>query len=854
MSTPRIIYAFDSNYLLAKVAMFCLGPSSNPGAQFGQTSPPHYPSPWMDGSGEGWATAYQKAQAFVKQLTLLEKVNLTTGVGWEGGACVGNVGEIPRLDFPSLCMQDSPLGVRFADYASAFPAGGTVAASWDRNVWYQRGHDMGSEHRAKGVDVQLGPVVGPIGRSPAGGRNWEGFSPDPVLSGIAVAKTVKGIQDAGVIACTKHFIGNEQEHFRQAPESAGYGFNISESISANIDDTTMHELYLWPFADAVRAGTGSIMCSYNQVNNSYSCQNSYLLNNILKGELGFQGFVMSDWAAQHGGVSTSLAGLDMSMPGDTAFLTGKSFWGANLTLAVLNGTVPEWRIDDMATRIMAAYYLVGRDTKSTPVNFNSWTRDTFGYRYPAVNQGHQLVNQHIDVRAEHFKRIRDHAAKSTVLLKNTGVLPLTGKEKSTGVFGEDADSSSWGPNGSPDRGSDNGTLAMGWGSGTADFPYLVSPLSAIQNELLKNNAIVQSVTDNWAYAQIAAVASQVSTAIVFVNADSGEGYISVDGNLGDRNNLTLWKNGDTVIQNVTAKCNNTIVVIHSVGPVIMTDWYNNPNITAILYAGLPGEQSGNSVTDILYGRYNPGGKLPFTMGAKREDFGTDLLYTPNNGGNAPQDQFTEGVFIDYRYFDKAGIKPIYEFGFGLSYTTFAYSGLQVQSHPVNPYKPTTGKTSAAPVLGTLSNNTADHLFPSNFTQVGLYVYPYLNSSDAATASEDKDYGKDNLPAGSRDGSPQPRIAAGGGPGGNPQLYDILFTVSAKIQNTGKVRGDEVVQVYVSLGGPNDPVRVLRQFDRLTIAPGATSIFRTELTRRDVSNWDTVSQNWVISNYTKTVGY
>lgn len=388
--------------------------------------------------------------------------------------------------------------------------------------------------------------------------------------------------------------------------------------------------------------------------------------------------------------------------------------------------------------------------------------------------------------------------------------------------------------------------------GTADFPYLVSPLTAIQNELLKNNALVQSVTDNWAYAQIASLASQVSTAIVFVNADSGEGYIAVDGNIGDRNNLTVWRNGDTVIQNVTAKCNNTIVVIHSVGPVIVTDWYNNPNVTAILYAGLPGEQSGNSLTDILYGRYNPGGKLPFTLGAKREDFGTDLLYTPNNGGNAPQDQFTEGVFIDYRHFDKAGIKPIYEFGFGLSYTTFAYSGLQVQSHSVNTYTPTTGSTSAAPVLGTFSNNTADYLFPSNFTRVGLYIYPYLNSSNPATASQDKDFGKDNLPAGSRDGSPQPRIAAGGGPGGNPQLYDVLFTVSATIQNTGKVEGDEVVQVYVSLGGPKDPVRVLRQFDRLTIAPGATATFQADLTRRDVSNWDTVAQNWVISNYTKTV--
>jgi beta-glucosidase len=133
---------------------------------------------------------------------------------------------------------------------------------------------MGSEHNSKGVDVQLGPVVGPLGRAPEGGRNWEGFSPDPFLSGKAVASTVQGIQDAGVIACTKHYIGNEQEHFRQSPEAKNYGFNITESLSSNIDDVTLHELYLWPFADAIRAGTGSIMCSYNQVNNSYACQNS----------------------------------------------------------------------------------------------------------------------------------------------------------------------------------------------------------------------------------------------------------------------------------------------------------------------------------------------------------------------------------------------------------------------------------------------------------------------------------------------------------------------------------------------------------------------------------------------------
>lgn len=382
------------------------------------------------------------------QLTLLEKVNLTTGVGWEGEACVGNVGSIPRLGFKALCMQDSPLGIRDTDYNSAFPAGGTVAQSWDRNVWYQRGYAMASEHRGKGIDVQLGPVVGPIGRSPEGGRNWEGFSPDPVLSGVAVAQTIKGMQDAGVMACTKHLIGNEQEHFRQSGEAQGYGYNISESISSNIDDVTMHELYLWPFADAVRAGTASVMCSYNQINNSYACQNSYLLNHLLKRELGFQGFVMSDWQAQHAGVSTALSGLDMTMPGDTVFDSGKSYWGPNLTLAVVNGSLPEYRLDDMATRIMAGYYYVGRDKASVPVNFNSWTLDTYGYQHAYAQVGYGLVNQHVDVRDGHGAQIRQFAAKSNILLKNVNnALPLTGKEKFTAVIGEDADTNTYGPNG-----------------------------------------------------------------------------------------------------------------------------------------------------------------------------------------------------------------------------------------------------------------------------------------------------------------------------------------------------------------------------------------------------------------------
>lgn len=441
---------------------------------------------------------------------------------------------------------------------------------------------MGVEHRGKGIDVQLGPVVGPLGRNPKGGRNWEGFSPDPVLSGVAVAETIRGIQDAGVVACTKHYIMNEQEHFRQPGNFEDDGF--VDALSSNLDDKTLHELYLWPFADAVRAGTGSIMCAYNKINNSQACQNSYLQNYILKGELGFQGFIMSDWDAQHSGVASALAGLDMTMPGDTDFNSGFSFWGTNLTLSILNGTVPQWRLDDAAVRIMAAFYYVGRDEARVPINFNSWSTDTYGYEHSYAKTGYNLINQHVDVREEHGRSIRLAAARSTVLLKNTnGALPLTGREKFTAIFGDDATENPNGPNGCPDHGCDNGTLAMGWGSGTAWYPYLITPLEAIKREITDRFGVAQSVTNNWAYEQITALAKQASVSIVFVNADSGEGYITVDGNAGDRNNLTFWQDGDELIRTVAAQCNNTIVVIHSVGPIIIEEYKNNPNVTAMLW-------------------------------------------------------------------------------------------------------------------------------------------------------------------------------------------------------------------------------------------------------------------------------
>jgi beta-glucosidase len=560
---------------------------------------------------------------------------------------------------------------------------------------------------------------------------------------------------------------------------------------------------------------------------------------------------MSDWSAQHSGVASTLAGLDMSMPGDTGFNTGQSFWGGNLTASVINGTVPAWRLQDMATRIMSAYYYVDRDTHQIPVNFQSWTRSLFGYEHAFANSNFGQVNFEVNVRANHGQIIRDHAAKSTVLLKNThSVLPLTGKEKLTAVFGDDAGDNPLGPNGCPDRGCNSGTLAMGWGSGTTNFPYLISPLTAIQNELLRYDSQIQFVINGSDVASVTALAPMASVALVFVSADSGEDYITVDGAEGDRNDLTLAKNGDALIANVTSLCNNTIVVIHSVGPVDMSAWANNPNVTAILWAGLPGEQSGMALADILYGRVNPGGKLPFTVASKRQDYGTDILYGTTDYC-IPQVNFTEGILIDYRWLDSKNITPTYEFGFGLSYTTFEYSNLTIKRAPHTPlYTQNSGMTAPAPSSANFSHNPMDYQFPPGINPVLTYIYPYLSSNSSGPPLADN---SPTLPTNSTSGLPQPKPRAGGAPGGNPRLYDTLYTVSATVRNTGKVPGDEVVQLYLSLGGPTDAPRVLRGFERVhNLAPGANVTVKMVLNRKDVMNWNTDLQDWEITAFAKTV--
>jgi len=239
----------------------------------------------------------------------------------------------------------------------------------------------------------------------------------------------------------------------------------------------------------------------------------------------------------------------------------------------------------------------------------------------------------------------------------------------------------------------------------------------------------------------------------------------------------------------------------------------------------------------------PSAKSVFTWGKQREDWGTDVVYTPES--NTPQQNYNEGVFIDYRHFDAQGIEPSYEFGFGLSYTNFSYSNLKIEKQNPGPYQPTTGKTSPAPTFGTIDLNATDAGFPPGFHAVNLYVYPYIDFPIPRNQTQ-------NLPPGVTDSSPQPKLPAGGSGGGNRQLWDVVYIVSATVTNTGSVKGTEIPQLYISIGGPSDPKVVLRGFDDLILDPNESETFTYQVTRRDISNWDTTSQNWVVTNYPKTV--
>lgn len=806
-------------------------------------------------------------------MSLVEKVNITTGTGWSQDLCVGNTAPANSVGFPPLCLQDGPLGLRFSDHSTAFPAGVTVGATWNRNLMYRRGKAHGQEAKGKGINIILGPSMGPLGRMPAGGRNWEGFGSDPVLQAVAASQTIKGIQDAGVIATAKHYVLNEQEHFRKSFE-----WGLPHALSSNIDDRTLHELYLWPFAESVRAGVASVMCSYNMVNNSYACGNSKLLNGILKDELGFQGFVQSDWLAQRSGIASALSGLDMSMPGDGLhWMDGKALWGGLLTQAVLNGSLPLERLNDMVTRTVAAWYQLGQDNQTewpAPLpegdggpNFSSWTDKKVGrIHVGSDDKTTAVVNKFVDVQGKgkdfHGRLAKQIAIEGTVLVKNEdGILPLNRKGRSdgkandakfrVGIFGEDA-GPGHGPNFCEDRDCNQGTLGSGWGSGAVEFPYLVTPLKALESAFDPEFVKVVSVLSNSIPVKSSpALLGGQDLCIVFVNSDAGEGFVSWGNVRGDRNDLHLQKGGDKLVQQVANNCGDgsgqTIVVVHAVGPVDLERWIDLPGVKAVLLANLPGEESGNALVDVLFGNVDASGRLPYTVGKSLDDYGKggQILYYPN--AVIPQQNFDEGLYIDYRHFDKYSINPRYEFGFGLSYTTFSFSNLILTTS-----KPKSSLPSPRPELlnpPSYDNTIPDPstaLFPPNFRKLRKYIYPYITSTSEIKPG--------HYPYPDGFSVAQPPSPAGGGEGGNPSLFETHVAVKVTLKNTGNRKGKQVVQVYVTF--PDDvvdestgetiafPVKVLRGFEKVELDAGKSVDVKIELTRKDLSYWSRRG-NWVM---------
>ncbi|TPX11120.1 uncharacterized protein E0L32_007981 [Thyridium curvatum] len=841
---------------------------------YGQ-SPPWYPSP-KGGTAKSWADSYKAAAELVSKMTLPEKVNVTTGTGWMMGLAVGATGSALRVGFPQLHLQDGPLGIRGADNATAFPAGITVGATWNKELMFARGKAHAQEARAKGIHVILGPAIGPLGRMPAGGRNWEGFGPDPYLQGIAGGQTIRGIQSEGIMATIKHFVANEQEHFRQPWE-----WGLPHAISTNIDDRTLHEIYAWPFADAIKAGVASVMCSYNMVNNSYACDNSKLLNGILKDEMGFQGFVMSDWLAQRSGVASALAGLDMTMPGDgLKWQDGHSLWGPELSRAVLNGSIPMDRLNDMVTRIVAAWYQLGQDDKSKfdnkGPNFSSWSHEKVGVQFPGSPspQDKMEINKFVPARADHDKIARQVAAEGTVLLKNDDCLPIDrdgsmgingqrrkrdGTKLKVGIFGEDAGPGR-GANYCKDRGCNQGTLGMGWGSGAVEYPYLIPPVDALREGFDSSKVeLSEYLTNTPGFGKDPNILGDKDVCMVFGNADSGEGFLAWGSVGGDRNDLFLQKGGDELIKKVAEGCGGgkgqTIVVIHSVGPVVMDRWVNLPTVKAVLQANLPGQESGNALAELIFGDTSPSGKLPYTIGKSLDDYGpgAKIMYLPN--GVIPQQDFSEGLYIDYRHFDKYNIEPRFPFGHGLSYTTFEISnlvieGLKTKSAMPSP-RPNPG--AAPPEYDNAIPDPQEALFPPEVRKIEKYVYPYLDSVEGIDASVPYP-----LPEGYD--VVQPPSGAGGDQGGNPDLWETYVRVTVDVKNTGKRAGKVVPQLYVAYPqGAREtdfPVKVLRGFEKVLLKPGEKRTVEFNLTRRDLSYWDVYQQNWVVvmgGQYTLLVG-
>jgi beta-glucosidase len=575
--------------------------------------------PWMS-PGQ---TPAARAALLLGAMSTGQKLALLTGVDphaalgvADGPLYVGYIGGNADLCIPALTFNDGPAGVADLQVGTtAFPSPVAQAASWDTALQRSLGQALGHEAWQKGIDVLLAPDVN-IARVPENGRNFEGFGEDPFLSGQTGTAEIEGIQQNPVIATVKHYAVNSQETNRYY-------------VSSNVDDRTLHEIYLPPFEAAVQQGhVGAVMCAYGFVNAVSSCQNQPLLTTVLRGQFGFPGFVVSDWGATWSTVPSANAGLDIEMPGGT-------FYGSALSDALAAGTVSAQTIDGMARHILTTMFRIG----------------VFDHPPPPL-QSVSLAD--VSSTADQALALRV-AEEGTVLLKNApGTLPLNLHAGETvAVIG------------APAGFGDIRSYTAGRGSAFVASATPVAPLAALTARAAKAGATVVSA-DGSDPAAAADLARTADVAVVFAYDQEQEGS--------DRPDLQLPNAQDELISTVAQANPNTVVVLDTGGPVLMP-WVDQ--VHAVVEAWYAGQRDGDAIAAVLFGDVNPSGKLPQTFPATNTAVPAS---TPGQwpGSGAGQDAaFSEGIDVGYRWYDRNKVAPLFPFGFGLSYTRFAYSHLRI---------------------------------------------------------------------------------------------------------------------------------------------------------------------------------
>ena len=545
----------------------------------------------------------------ISQMTLEEKAGMCSGLDF------WHLKHVDRLGIPEVMVSDGPHGLRKQDdkgdhlgmndsiKAVCFPPACLAACSFDRDLMHEMGSAIGREAQANDVSVVLGPAVN-IKRSPLCGRNFEYYSEDPYLAGEIAAAFINGVQSEHVGTSIKHFAANNQEYHRM-------------SGSSEVDERTLREIYFPAFETAVKkAQPYTFMCSYNQINGTFASENKWLLTDVLRGDWGFEGYVMSDWGAVNDRVPGLEAGLDLEMPGSGGFND------AEIVKAVKDGSLDEAVLDQAVERILRIIYLYADN--HTPQEFT--------------------------MEADH-EEARRIAEESMVLLKNDGVLPLNPSEKIAFIGG-----------------FAKNPRFQGGGSSHINCFRTASALDSLPEHAQVTYAegfpADRDAYDETLAAAAIKAAENVDKAVIFAglpDSFESEGY--------DRSHMQLPSCQNRLISEILKVQPNTIVVLHNGSPVELP-WRHE--VKGILEAYLGGQAGGAAVTRILFGAVNPSGKLAETFPEKLSDNPSYLFF-----GDGDKVEYREGIYVGYRYYDTKEMPVAYPFGYGLSYTTFAYSNLRL---------------------------------------------------------------------------------------------------------------------------------------------------------------------------------